>query len=314
MPYLRRMVTALRYVHFVGRASLVILYISLSTFAVLADDEATAFDDFQRVVQSPSPKPGQKDMAATALAAMDKGIVFEQQYPQSSHLTGVHNAVKKTLGMVFGYFGVSIPPNRTADVEACTRRLLVDNTKDDGLQMVLFRMALKLPVDQQRPRLKELATGPAGGACSRAQALLSNLDRIGHPLELSFTSTDGRLVSSSNLKGKVLLIDFWAPSCGPCVRDFPALKALYKKFKSEGLEIIGLSKDPDEKALKNYLHKQPLPWPVKYDGSDSAHRISDEYRIIEIPVAWLVDRRGVLRDINGRDDQEQKVESLLKEK
>jgi thiol-disulfide isomerase/thioredoxin len=143
---------------------------------------------------------------------------------------------------------------------------------------------------------------------------LRNLSRLGFPMELSFVAVGGETVSPSTLKGKVVVVDFWAPSCGPCIRDFPSLKELYSKHKAEGLEVLGISVDPDEKELKNYLEKHPLPWPVKYDGSGSTNRLAEAFGIREIPVVWLIDRHGTLRDLDGREDRDKKIEGLLLER
>jgi peroxiredoxin len=245
---------------------------------------------------------------------MARAAQFEKSYPQSSQLRQVHDAVKQSLSMAFGYIGFPIPPARVAEVECCTKELLRIDGKDDGLHTVLFRIAENLPVSQERTRLQELSREATSGAtCSKVKTALRNLDRLGQPVELSFTAVDGHNVSLTALRGKVVVIDFWAPSCGPCVRDFPKLKELYSKYQAQGLEVLGISIDPDERDLSRFLEKHPLPWPVKYDGNESKQPVAQTFGIEEIPVVWLVDRRGVLRDLKGREDQEKKIEALLKE-
>ncbi len=309
-------------------------YLLLSASVLLGSDESSALDGFQRLVRSSDPRaiqealkdghPGssaaqqrerfEKQVTDSTFTVMDRAAEFEKSYPRSPQLRRVRDGVKQSLSIAFGYMGIPIPTSRIAEVEACTRELLRIDGGDDGLHMVLFRIAENLPPSQQRTRLEELSREAASGATRvKVKTALRNLDRLGQPIELGFTAVDGHLVSLAALKGKVVVMDFWAPSCGPCVRDFPHLKELYRKYKAQGLEVLGISVDPDQKDLKRFLEKDPLPWPVKYDGHESRERVAQAFGIEEIPVVWLIDRHGLLRDLKGREDQDKKIEALLKE-
>ena len=317
------------------RLALLLTCLVVSSSVLLANDERSDFEEFQRLVRvsdfraiqeaskgehselsaEQQREEFQKKVTESALSVMVRAAQFEKSYPQSQQLRQVHDEAKQSLSMAFGYVGFPIPSPRVAEVESCTRALLRFDGKDDGLHMVLFRIAESLPVDQERTRLQELTReAPSGATSSRVKAALQNLDRLGQPLELSFAAVNGHNLSLTALRGKVVVIDFWGPSCGPCVRDFPKLKELYSKYRAQGLEVLGISVDPDEKELNRFLEKHPLPWPVKYDGNDSKQHVAQSFGIAEIPVVWLVDRRGVLRDLKGREDQERKVEALLKER
>jgi len=306
----------------------------VSASVLMGSDESSVLDDFQRLVRASDPRAIQKALnddhsgssaeqqreqfekkvTDSALAIKDRAAEFEKRYPQSQQLRQVRDGAKQSLSMAFGYMGIPIPATRVSEVEACTRELLRTDGKDDGLHMVLFRIAENLPPSQQRTRLEELSReATSGEACARVKTALRNLARLGLPMELSFVAVDGQTVSLTALKGKVVVVDFWAPSCGPCVRDFPGLKEFYSKRKAQGLEVLGISVDPDEKDLRSYLKKHPLPWPVKYDGRESANRVAEAFGIHEIPVVWLIDRHGILRDLKGREDRDKKIEALLKE-
>jgi hypothetical protein len=189
----------------------------------------------------------QNNVAHAVVTVMDRGSDFEKQFPKSTRLAQVHDSVAQTISMAFGIMSVPIPTDRTDGVEACARRMLNAGSSDqgsglvrDGLQSILYRIAINLPTEQQRAPFEELAQDHTvmnqGSVAWQASAALTNLDRLGHPLPLSFTAADGRSINLADLRGKVIIVDFRAHSCGPCVRDFPELREIYEKNKARGLE------------------------------------------------------------------------------
>ncbi len=147
-----------------------------------------------------------------------------------------------------------------------------------------------------------------------AKALVKKLDRVGKPLALKFAAMDGREVDLQKLKGKVVLVDFWATWCGPCIKELPAVKAAYEKLNAKGFEIVGISFDQDKAALEKLVAKEKMPWPQYFEGGEKGNKFGEEFNISGIPTMWLVDKQGVLRDLNGREKLTEKVEKLLAEK
>jgi peroxiredoxin len=136
---------------------------------------------------------------------------------------------------------------------------------------------------------------------------------VGKPLDIKFTSTDGRVVDLTDIKGKVVLVYFWATWCGPCVGEIPNVKEAYNKFHPRGFDIVGISLDNDENAFNKFVQAHGLPWPQYFDGLSWTNKFSVQYGIESIPTMWLVDKSGNLCVTNVRDDLQGQVEKLLAE-
>lgn len=150
--------------------------------------------------------------------------------------------------------------------------------------------------------LKELADG-----------FVRQLNRLGQPLVLKFTALDGREVDLEKLRGKVVLVDFWATWCAPCLAEMPRVKAAYEKLHEQGFEIVGVSLDEQREALERYLAKEKISWPQYFEGGQE-NRFASEFQIDSIPTMWLVDRQGRLRDLHPQSRLAEAVEKLLAEK
>jgi peroxiredoxin len=139
--------------------------------------------------------------------------------------------------------------------------------------------------------------------------------RIGeNAIELSLPDQNGKIVSLSELKGKVVLIDFWASWCGPCRHNNPHLTKLYRKYHEMGLEIYGVSLDENEKDWKKAIRHDKLSWVQVIDEKAWAALSAAKYGVDMIPSSFLVDRQGVIRAINAEGTElENNVRDLLKD-
>jgi thiol-disulfide isomerase/thioredoxin len=141
---------------------------------------------------------------------------------------------------------------------------------------------------------------------------------IGKPFELVILDAiRGSTVSIERFKGKVVIIDFWATWCGPCVAKMPHLKDLYAKYHDQGVEFIGVSVDRPENegglaSLKKFVEENAIPWPQFYDGGSG--RFTQSWGIQFIPTVFVVDADGKLYATDAQGKLDAIITELLKNK
>jgi len=121
-------------------------------------------------------------------------------------------------------------------------------------------------------------------------------------------------VSLKNLRGKVVVIDFWATWCGPCMNELPMMLKLYEDQNKKGLEIVGISLDKNKGQLTNAITKHEIKWPVIMDRADNTG-IAHKWAVQSIPSTFVLDRKGVIRHVGLRgEDLLEAVTKLIAEK
>jgi thiol-disulfide isomerase/thioredoxin len=139
----------------------------------------------------------------------------------------------------------------------------------------------------------------------------ASLDVSSDPMDLKFTAVDGTEIDLSQFRGKVVLIDFWATWCGPCVGEVPHVVETYKKYHSQGFEIVGISLDQKKESLLSFIQKNEMVWPQYFDGQGWHNKISSQYGIRAIPAMWLIDKQGKVVSKNARQGLADQVAKLL---
>ena len=109
--------------------------------------------------------------------------------------------------------------------------------------------------------------------------------------DLTFTTIEGKKISMADLKGKVVLVNFWATDCLACIKEMPALASAYQQYKQRGFEIIAVAMpyDPPAQVL-NYVTQKKLPFPVMHDG---LAEITEKFgRVHLTPTTFIFDKQG----------------------
>jgi thiol-disulfide isomerase/thioredoxin len=191
---------------------------------------------------------------------------------------------------------------------AYTRR--VQEQKQQALreQQLAAQASANALLQQQQ---KERALAKPAGVASPSSG--TDNEFAGKPLSLKFDAADGSPVDLAKLHGKVVLIDFWATWCGPCMKEVPNVVAAYAKYHDKGFEIIGISLDKSKDAMLRMTSQKGMIWPQYFDGKGWENEISSGFHVRSIPTMWLVNKNGVLAIPNARADLEGQIAKLLAE-
>jgi len=121
--------------------------------------------------------------------------------------------------------------------------------------------------------------------------------------EIKLPDTTGNALSLQDMRGKVVLIDFWASWCKPCRMNNPNLVALHEKFRDKDFEILGVSIDKSKADWIKAIQKDGLTWKQVLDPGGWDAQSTANYGVDAIPASFLIDKEGVIRGINleGRE-------------
>ena len=139
---------------------------------------------------------------------------------------------------------------------------------------------------------------------------------VGKPLVLEGTNINGLPLDWASYRGRVVLVDFWATWCGPCLKELPKLRQVYERYSTHKFDLIGISVDEDRVALEDFLKQNALPWPILFDESAKGwdQPMAAKYGVKSIPFSILVGQDGTVLAVNITvEELSERLDKLLPE-
>ncbi len=155
---------------------------------------------------------------------------------------------------------------------------------------------------------------PGATEVSQARAVVANVKMVDAKVAPTFVvkSHTGAELALEKLRGKVVLLDFWASWCIPCRNDMPEVRKIWTRYEGDRFTIIGINLDSDRPSFEAYMKEENITWPQYYDGLGWANAISRLYGVYGIPHTVLIDQDGVIQATGLRGERlAAKIDELL---
>lgn len=141
---------------------------------------------------------------------------------------------------------------------------------------------------------------------------LSGMLRIGMEAPaFNVEDFNGKQVDLSKYKGSIIIIDFWATWCAPCIQEFPNMKKMYNKFKDKGVQFIGVSLDDDIEDLRGFVKQEEVEWPQIFDGKRWKGALPALYHVQAVPTMFVLDRENKIRYIGSDTESVTRIVTTL---
>ncbi|MFN9368958.1 MAG: TlpA family protein disulfide reductase [Planctomycetia bacterium] len=259
----------------------------------LGDDKSTAARvEFARSLVD-SPHPAVARMATRMVLAADVDALYESRSAE-----GADRLIKDLAALL-------VATKSEARSAAIAAQLASDlEVLPDGTDAARQALETFLPLfaASEDPLVRVRA--------EEGQGVLRRLSLPGNPFRIEGTQLDGTAFDPQPLAGTVVLVDFWATWCKPCVAEIPNLRGLREKYGRHGFEVVGISLDDDRDELEAFLAETKLPWPILFSGKGPRDPLVVQYGIQSIPRLFVVGRDGTVLSVDARGDR---LEKLLAE-
>ncbi len=200
-----------------------------------------------------------------------------------------------------------------------------DEKTDDVAQILMMKAQLYSQVFENEQKGKELSEqlkkdfpdSKAAGHLKKQEAaekIRSSLVEGAKFPDFDEKDLQEKPLNLAAYKGKVVLVDFWATWCGPCVGELPNVLAAYEKHHAAGFEIVGISLDSDKAKLEKFIETKKMPWQQYFDGKGWENKLAGKYGVNSIPATYLLDGEGkiIAKNLRGEALEEAVAKALEK--
>ncbi len=262
--------------------SIVAMIIFSASVPLLRGQEAAGADPTAKSKNAPE----QRD-AAAAWTELRRSIEARFRAAQDQDRAAVAREVRNDLSE----FAKTYKGSEQAALALFNHGMLSAATQDFDAAAKSFQEALS---QTQDPELRAAVEGQIAQLAIRPGQ---------SPPAFTAKSLSGDEVSPAKYKGKVLLLDFWATWCGPCIAELPNVKQAYNAYHEQGFEIVSISLDRDEKTLRDFVKQRELNWTHIYNGALPPGRdIATKYGVEAIPQMILIGRDGKIAGVQLRGE------------
>ncbi len=155
----------------------------------------------------------------------------------------------------------------------------------------------------------EIDISGIGSITACAEYSGQGLQRGDPAIEFQFQNATGQTVALSDLKGKVVLVNFWATWCGPCNIELPFIQQIYDEWQERELVVLAIDIGESPSTVAEFMQNKELSFPVLLD---SEMKVAAQYRVMYIPTTFFIDKDGIIQYIKvGAFQSQEEIESIL---
>ena len=303
-------------------------------------NQRTILELSEKVLAS-NPEPADRDQARQAWLQAVGGVTMAQGKEGSSYLESLDKlgdqiiredpqselAAQAHFFKIIGHLNVERDgsekdPSINKRLFEWTKTFADQFPKDLKVGVALLSIGQNAMMDGQYDTAKDihrlaLDLQLGGGITQQAEQTVQKLEMVGKPFPVSGPTLSGSEINIDELKGKVVLVDFWATWCGPCLEELPNVQQVYEKYHDQGFEIRAVCLDRTKDALDKFVAQRKIPWAQIFFDEEGkrwwSNPVAEQYGIHGIPATFLVDREGNLARFEVRGPTlEPAVMELLK--